>query len=64
MPLEFTGKTFQTIGHLLQTAWAMDGIQNIIMRGLGLESVLLPAGIMLAYAVAFFALAVWRFRFE
>ena len=64
MPLEFTGKTFQTVGHLLPTAWAMDGIQNIIMRGLGLESVLLPAGIMLAYAVAFFALAVWRFRFE
>jgi len=31
---------------------------------LGLESVLLPAGIMLLYGVAFFALAVWRFRFE
>jgi len=64
MPLEFTGKTFQTVGHLLPTAWAMDGIQNIIMRGLGLESVLLPAGVMLAYAVVCFALAVWRFRFE
>ena len=64
MPLEFTGPTFQAVGHLLPTAWAMDGIQNIIMRGLGLESVLLPAGIMLAYGVAFFALAVWRFKFE
>ena len=64
MPLEFTGKAFQTVGHLLPTAWAMDGIQNIIMRGLGLESVLLPAGIMLAYGVVFFVLAVWRFRFE
>lgn len=64
MPLEFTGKAFQTVGHLLPSAWAMDGIQNIIMRGLGFESVLLPAGIMLAYAVAFFALAVYRFQFE
>ena len=64
MPLEFTGPAFQTVGHLLPTAWAMDGIQNIIVRGLGLNSVLLPAGIMLAYAVAFFSLAVWRFRFE
>jgi ABC-2 type transport system permease protein len=64
MPLEVTGETFQTIGHLLPTAWAMDGIQNIIVRGLGLGSVLLPVGIMLLYAVAFFALAVWRFRFE
>ena len=63
-PLDITGKTFAAIGHLMPTAWAMDGFQNIILRGLGLESVLLPVGILLAYAVAFFALAVWRFRFE
>ena len=64
MPLEVTGEAFQTIGHLLPTAWAMDGIQNIIVRGLGLESALLPSGIMLAYAIALFALAAWRFKFE
>ncbi len=64
MPLEVTGKVFQAVGHLLPTAWAMDGIQHIIVRGLGLESALLPAGIMLAYAVALFALAAWRFTFE
>ncbi len=64
MPLEVTGEAFQAIGHFLPTAWAMDGIQNIIARGLGLESVLLPVGIMLAYAVGLFVLAVWRFRFE
>jgi ABC-type Na+ efflux pump permease subunit len=64
MPLEFTGKAFQTIGHVLPTAWAMDGFENIVVRGLGLESVLLPVAIMLAYAVGLFALAAWRFRFE
>jgi len=64
MPLEFTGKAFQAIGHLLPTAWAMDGFENIVVRGLGFESVLLPVAIMLAYAIALFALAVWRFRFE
>lgn len=64
MPLEFTSETFQTIGHLTPTAWAMDGFQNIIVRGLGLSSVLAPAGIMLAYAVVLFGLAVWRLRFE
>lgn len=63
-PLEGTSRAFATIGHLMPTAWAMDGFQNIILRGLGLSSVLLPAGILLAYAVAFFGLAVWRFRFE
>jgi ABC-2 type transport system permease protein len=63
-PLDITGRAFAAIGHLMPTAWAMDGFENIIVRGLGLNSVLLPAGILLAYAVAFFGLAVWRFRFE
>ena len=64
MPLEFTGQAFQAIGHLLPTAWAMDGFENIVVRGLGFESVLLPVAIMLAYAIGLFALAAWRFRFE
>lgn len=64
VPLEYTGPTFQAIGHVLPSAWAMDGFENIVVRGLGLESVLQPVAIMLAYAVALFALAAWRFRFE
>jgi ABC-2 type transport system permease protein len=63
-PLEVAGKTFSTVGHAMPTAWAMDGLQNVVVRGLGLRSVLLPAGVLLAYALAFFGLAVWRFRFE
>jgi ABC-2 type transport system permease protein len=64
MPLESTSEAFQTIGHLTPTAWAMDGFKNIVLRGQGLGSVLRPAGILLGYAAAFFALAVSRFRFE
>ena len=63
-PLEFTGPAFSAIGHAMPTAWAMDGFQNIVLRGLGLGSVLLPAGILMAFAALFFGLAVWRFRFE
>jgi ABC-2 type transport system permease protein len=63
-PLEFAGPAFSTIGHTMPTAWAMDGLQNIVLRGLGLSSVLLPAGILAAFAALFFGLAVWRFRFE
>ena len=51
-PLEFTGQTFSTIGHLTPSAWAMDGFQNIIVRELGLSSIGLPAGILLIYAAA------------
>lgn len=63
-PLEIAGQAFASVGHVLPTAWAMDGLQNIVVRGLGLGSVLLPAGILLAYTAAFFGLAAWRFRFE
>ena len=64
MPLELTSETFQAVGHFTPVAWAIDGFENIVVRGLGLESVLLPAAILLAYAVVFFAIGVWRFRFE
>ena len=63
-PLEVAGEAFTTIGKITPSAWAMDGLQNIVVRGQGLNSVLLPAGILLAYAAVFFGLAVWRFRFE
>jgi ABC-2 type transport system permease protein len=63
-PLEVAGEAFATVGHIMPTAWAMDGFQNIVVRGLGLASVLLPAGILLAYGLVFFGLAVWQFGFE
>jgi ABC-type multidrug transport system permease subunit len=63
-PLEVAGEAFSTIGHAMPTAWAMDGFHNVVVRGLGLRSVLLPVGVLLVYALAFFVLAVWRFRFE
>ena len=63
-PLEVAGKAFATIGHVMPTAWAMDGFQNILLRGLGFQSVLMPVGILLSYTLAFFGLAIWRFRFE
>ncbi|CAG0930356.1 Linearmycin resistance permease protein LnrN [Thermoflexales bacterium] len=63
-PLDITGPAFNTIGHLTPGAWAMDGFQNIVVRGLGLTSVLLPSVILFGFAVLFFGLAVWRFKFE
>lgn len=63
-PLETTGKVFSAVGHLTPSAWAIDGFQNIVIRGLGFQSALLPAGILLAYAVLFFMAALWRFRWD
>jgi ABC-2 type transport system permease protein len=60
VPLEVTGETFQLIGHITPIAWAMDGFKNIIIRGFGFTSVLLPAGVLILYALLFFSLAAWR----
>ena len=60
-PLEAAGGTFAAIGKAMPSAWAMNGLQNILIRGLGLESVWMPTLILLAYALGFFVLAVWRF---
>jgi len=61
-PLESAGGAYAAIGRLTPSAWAMNGLQNILIRGLRLEATLLPTGILLAYAFGFFLLAVWRFR--
>jgi ABC-2 type transport system permease protein len=62
VPLEVTGPAFQAIGHVSPVAWALDGFQNILSRGLGLEAALLPAAALMGYALLFVLLAVWRFR--
>ena len=64
VPLEFTGKTFQTIGHFTPIAWAMDGYKDILIRGQGIETAWLPAVMLLGYGVLFFGLAVWKFKTE
>ena len=61
-PLETTSGAFTMIGKIMPSAWAMNGLQNILIRGLDSASAWLPAGILAAYAAGFFLLAVWRFR--
>lgn len=60
MPLEFTGKAFQAVGHISPIAWGMDGFKAILNYGGGLETVWLPALALVGYGILFFALAAWR----
>lgn len=64
MPLEFTEGAFRAVGQVTPVALAMDGFKNIIARGLAFDSVLLPAAALVGYAVLFFTLAVWKFKYE
>ena len=61
-PLEVSSGAFAAIGRTLPSAWAMTGYQNILIRRLGLESAWTPTLVLMAYALGFFVLAVWRFR--
>jgi ABC-2 type transport system permease protein len=64
VPLEFTSKTVQTIGHFTPVAWTMDGFKTILSRGLGLEAIWLSLVVLLGFTALWFSLAVWRFKFE
>ncbi len=52
------------IGFVTPHYWSLEGIQNVISRGMGLEGVLVPSVILLGMAVLFFALGAWRFKYE
>jgi len=63
-PLEITSAGFSWIAHILPSAWVMDSLHGIILRDWGVGDVLLPLGIVWAWVIALFALAVWRYRPE
>ena len=60
-PMESVGSTFAMVGHLTPSFYAMQGIQNILIRGQDLASVILPAAMLGLFALLFFGGALWRF---
>lgn len=60
--LEGVSGAFAFVGRLTPGAWAMLGFQNIVVRGLESGSVLAPIAALMLYALAFFLLAVWKFK--
>ena len=63
-PLELFPQAARAAAYLLPTAWAMQGLNNLLLRGAGLAGVLPQAGVLLGFAAVFFAVGVWRFRYE
>jgi ABC-2 type transport system permease protein len=61
-PLEITGAGFARIAHVLPSAWVMDSLHGITLQGWGVVDILWPMAIVWMWTMAFFALAVWRFR--
>jgi ABC-2 type transport system permease protein len=63
-PLELFPPVVQSAVKILPTTWAMQGLLDIVLRGRGLVDVLPEAGVLLGFAAIFFAVGVWRFRYE
>ena len=54
----------QKLTVVVPTRWAVDGFDAMSWRGLGFGSAVMPMLVLLGFALAFSALAVWRFRWE
>ncbi|HJS20665.1 MAG TPA: ABC transporter permease [Anaerolineales bacterium] len=63
-PLELFPPAIQNAVKILPTTWAMQGMLDLVLRGGGLEDILLEAGVLLLFAAIFFTIGVLRFRYE
>lgn len=63
-PLEVTPPLYQQVVKVLPTTWAMQGLTDVVVRGQGVAAILPEVGVLLAFAAAFFAVGIGRFRYE
>jgi ABC-2 type transport system permease protein len=54
----------QSITLFVPTRWAIDGLEAMTWRGLGLQSALAPTAVMLGFSLLFGTIAVWRLQKE
>ncbi len=63
-PLEVTPPAYQAAVKVIPTSWAMTGFTDVILRGQGVDGILLEAGVLLGFAALFFTVGVWKLKFE
>lgn len=54
----------KTLSLFTPHAWALAGYHDVMIRGLGVKAVLTETLVLLGFASFFFAVALWRFRFD
>lgn len=63
-PLELFPQTVQNVVRVLPTTWTMQGMLDIALRGQGPEGVLLEMLVLFGFALVFFLVGIWRFKYE
>jgi ABC-2 type transport system permease protein len=63
-PLELFPPAVQSAVKVLPTTWAMQGMLDLVLRGGGLQDILPKTAVLLGFAVIFFSVGIWRFRYE
>ncbi len=63
-PIELFPEFVRNAVKVLPTTWAMQGMLDLALRGGGPAEVLLEGGVLLGFALLFFTIGVWRFRYE
>lgn len=63
-PSEIVPAWIRTASHALPTAWAMDAFHALISFGRGLDGVILPAAVLLGFALLFSALGARLLRYD
>lgn len=64
VPMFLFPQWLQKFTVVMPSRWAMEGLEAMTWRGLGLQAALLPIAALLLFAVVFGALAVMRFNWE
>ena len=64
VPLSFMPGFMQSIALATPQGWAMQAYQNIIMKGADIAQILPSVGALAGFAILFFGIGLFRFKFE
>ncbi|MEC3885148.1 ABC transporter permease [Halobacillus sp. HZG1] len=64
VPLFIMPEIMQNIALITPHAWALTGYQNLLVRGLGFQDVLLHSMVLGAFGLFFLIISLWRMNFD
>lgn len=63
VPLFIMPDIMQKIALITPHAWALTGYQNILVRGLGIQEIILNSVVLLSFGVVFLIISLWRMNY-